>query len=294
MIHLGAGPARVVVLPVALVLSSSFPLNSYFVSISSATYTLLARCVCWIHVCRTAIVHSPHPGVSRASSPPIPLRSPTPLPHVHSISMSFQPVSEVDAGPSLPQPTKVEGEGERYYFGRGVREPPDTDRAVLAYGDRDLDRTDARRAKAKASFRPPQRRWASSSGEAPQTQASSQPPQPHLVPARPGFGPPAKAAVLKAAPSVFTGAVEPRAASFQPPAKGPPPFHMQAIPQPMHWPKTPPPGCAPHRWQPESEPASATSSFVPAARHQPKGHAGVQFPTPSPPRPPPPTREPPQ
>ena len=127
-------------------------------------------------------------------------------------------------------------------------------------------------------------------------QPQPQPPaqQPHLVPARPGFGPPAKAAVLKAAPSVFTGAVEPRAASFQPPAKGPPPFHMQAIPQPMHWPKTPPPGCAPHRWQPESEPASATSSFVPAARHQPKGHAGVQFPTPSPPRPPPPTREPPQ
>ena len=98
-------------------------------------------------------------------------------------STSFQPFSQVDAGPSLPQPTKVEGEGDKYYFGRGVREPPDMDMAVLAYGGQDLDRTDARRAKPpSASLQPSSLRAASSSGHGAQASSSSQPP--HVVPPR--------------------------------------------------------------------------------------------------------------
>ena len=59
--------------------------------------------------------------------------------------MSFQPLREVDAGPHLPQPTKVEYQGEKYWYGRGVREAPDQDVQILALGERDLARTDVRR-----------------------------------------------------------------------------------------------------------------------------------------------------
>ena len=53
----------------------------------------------------------------------------------------------MDAGPSLPQPTKVEQQGTDYWWGRGVREAPDTDMTVCAWGGKDLDRTDAQRDK---------------------------------------------------------------------------------------------------------------------------------------------------
>ena len=61
--------------------------------------------------------------------------------------MSFQPFQEVDAGPNLPQPLKVEHEGADYFFGRAVREPPDTDLNVLRFSAQDMPRLDVERAR---------------------------------------------------------------------------------------------------------------------------------------------------
>ena len=66
--------------------------------------------------------------------------------------MSFQPFFKVDAGPWLPQPVKTKDEGEAYFYGRGVREAPDTDVSVLRFADRDLPRTDVEKARIDAKL----------------------------------------------------------------------------------------------------------------------------------------------
>ena len=65
--------------------------------------------------------------------------------HRHLLSVSFQPFLQVNAGPNLPQPTKTADQGQKYWYGRGVREPADIDMTVLSLGERDLPRVDTRR-----------------------------------------------------------------------------------------------------------------------------------------------------
>ena len=65
--------------------------------------------------------------------------------------MSFQPVRQVDAGPALPQPTKVKDEGQKYFQGRGVRDAPDQDAQIIALGERDLASSSAASSSAASS-----------------------------------------------------------------------------------------------------------------------------------------------
>ena len=125
--------------------------------------------------------------------------------------MSSQPVPEVDAGPWLPQCVKPAHEGEEGFYGRAVREPPDTEAAQTTLGARDLPRVNARRDRAENRERMVEGAQVWWDEELPQPGAAEQAEAPAQKSSNPAL------AWLGATEEELDQAMEPASSSSQPP-----------------------------------------------------------------------------
>ena len=151
--------------------------------------------------------------------------------------MSIQPVPEVDAGPWLPQCVKPAHEGAEGFYGRAVREPPDTEAAQMALGARDLPRVNARRDRAENRERIMERAQLWSDQELPRPGAAEQ------AEAPPRSSSQALLAWLGGPEEQLDQPMEPASSSSQPPMhalqKTP---HQTPSPQELSSSQPPPPG----------------------------------------------------